>query len=96
MTGGNDNLGLPQDFTTTFSSTRELLRLRSNCGNIFCGKILVPVNDRVFAKNVSQIFRSGQIGPICPEPVARKNLGNKFHGPQEGGEGGGSSSQAGG
>jgi len=56
-----------------------LIRLGTNCGNIFCGKILVPVNDRVFAKNVSQIFRRGQIGPICPEPVARKNLGNKFH-----------------
>ena len=56
----------------------ECLRLRPNCGNIFCGKILVPVNDRVFAKNVSQIFRR-QIGPICPQPVARKNLGNKFH-----------------
>jgi hypothetical protein len=35
-------------------------RLRSNCGNIFCGKILVPVNDRVFAKNVSQIFRTNR------------------------------------
>ena len=34
----------------------QYLRLRSSCGNIFCGKILVPVNDRVFAKNVSQIF----------------------------------------
>ena len=71
-----------------------VLRLRFSCGNIFCGKILVPVNDRVFAKNVSQIFPVGQIGPICPEPVERKNLGNIFHGPQ--GEGGGSSSQAGG
>jgi len=24
-----------------------LIRLGTNCGNIFCGKILVPVNDRV-------------------------------------------------
>ena len=55
------------------------LFFRSNCADIFFRKILVPGNDRVFAKNVSQIFRRGQIGPICPEPVARKNLGNKFH-----------------
>ena len=38
----------------------QYLRLRSSCGNIFCGKILVPVNDRVFAKNVS-LFSAGLV-----------------------------------
>jgi len=46
------------------SSLTHTLRLRPNCGNIFCGKILVPVNDRVFAKNDSQIFRRRQIEQI--------------------------------
>jgi hypothetical protein len=45
--------------------TQKVIQVDDNghvgCGNIFCGKILVPVNDRVFAKNVSQIFRRGQI-----------------------------------
>jgi len=54
-----------------------IIRLRSNCAERFFRKILVPGNDRVFAKNVSQIFR--QIWPIFRRPVVPKNLGNKFH-----------------
>jgi hypothetical protein len=54
------------------SVPKSQVRLRPNCGNIFCGKILVPVNDRVFAKNVSQIFRRGQIGLFVRSPSRGK------------------------
>ena len=55
---------VPDCLPPASSSLTHTLRLRPNCGNIFCGKILVPVNDRVFAKNDSQIFRRRQIEQI--------------------------------
>ncbi len=46
---------------------------------MFFRKILVPGNGGRISKTVSQIFRRRQIGPICRQPVAPTNLGNKFH-----------------
>jgi len=60
------------------------LRLRSKCAERFFRKILVPGNDRVFAKNVSQIFPNRAYFSAAAEksgkqiPFLRTNLKKAF------------------